>query len=560
MRELLHGGIRRAAAYLTAGGVVAAGLLAVATPAHAVPAQQARLAAADGAEADLYGVSVAVDGNTAVVGALGAAVAGDDDRGAVYVLVRNGTSWSQQAKLVASDGQAGDHFGTSVAISGSTVVVGAEAGDGAAADQGAAYVFVRSGTTWSQQAKVTASDGASFDGFGQSVALSGDSAVVGSPVANAAYVFARSGTAWSEQAELSAAGADGFGISVAVDGGSALVGALNTNAGQGAAYVFTRTGASWSQQAQLTASDGLPDDLFGNSVSLAGDTAAIGATTSDIEDEDAQGAAYVFVRSGATWSQQAKLTATDGAAGDFLAWSVALSGDTVLAGARGKTVGTNVEQGAAYVFGRTGTAWTQKNKLTAADGTEDDNFGVAVALAGTTAVVGAPFATGPGSTDQGAAHVYAESAVTLRYYLHGNDIPGTAGGFTMNANQPPSQVLRLNLLSAPRWYGDPAVRGTFGSGSTFTFRMPCLLGLSLATTYQVATTAADGGNAQVIGQVTRPVELCIGSRTVNIPVSTPRRIDGQRLRLQVSTAVSLNLNLNIGSGTYLQATGFTPDI
>ncbi|GAB3409454.1 FG-GAP repeat protein [Flindersiella endophytica] len=559
MRKLLRAGIRTAAAYLATGGVVAAGLIAAATPAGAVPAQQARLAAADGAEADLYGASVAVDGNTAVVGALGAAGAGGE--GAVYVLVRNGTTWAQQAKLVASDGQAGDHFGASVAISGSTVVIGADAADGAATDQGAAYVFVRSGTAWSQQAKVTASDGASFDGFGQSVALSGDSALVGSPVAGGAYVYVRSGPAWSQQAKLTAAGADGFGNSVDLDGDSALVGALNTNAGQGAAYVFTRSGTSWSQQAQLVAADGLPDDWFGNSVSLAGDTAAIGATTSDIDDEDAQGAAYVFVRSETTWSQQAKLTAADGATGDFLAWSVALSGDTVLAGARGKTVGANVEQGAAYVFGRTGTTWAQKNKLTASDGTEDDNFGVAVALSGPTAVVGAPFAAGPGSPEQGAAHVFAESAVvTLRYYLHGNDIPGTAGGFTMNANQPPSQVLGLNLLNAPRWYGDPPARGTFGAGSTFTFRMPCLLGLSLATTYQVAATAPDGGNAQVIGQVTRPVELCIGARTVTIPVSTPRRIDGQRLRLQISTAASLNLNLNLGSGTYLQATNFTPDI
>lgn len=560
MRKLLRGGIRTAAAFLATGGVVAAGLIAVAaTPANAAPAQQARLAAADGAESDLYGASVAVDGNTAVVGALGAAGAGGEDQGAVYVLVRNGTSWTQQAKLVASDGQAGDHFGTSVAISGSTVVIGAEAGDGAAADEGAAYVFVRTGTAWSQQAKVTASDGASFDAFGQSVALSGDSAIVGAPSGNGAYVYVRSGTAWSQQAKLTAAGASGFGQSVALSGDTALVGALDP----GAAHVFVRTGTTWASQAVLTATGGAPSDLFGLSVSLSGDSAAVGAPADDgvDGDGDAQGAVYVFTRTGSTWSQQAKLMASDASDGAFLGWSVALAGDTVLAGARGATIGANFEQGAAYLFGRTGTAWTQKNKLTASDGTEDDNFGVAVGLSGPTGIVGAPFAAGPGSTEQGAAHVFAEtSVVTLRYYLHGNDIPGTAGGFTMNANQPPSQVLGLNLLNAPRWYGDPPTRGTFGTGSTFTFRMPCLLGLSLATTYQVATTAPDGGNAQVIGQVTRPVELCIGTRTVTIPVSTPRRVDGERLRLQISTAASLNLNLNIGSGTYLQATNFTPDL
>jgi hypothetical protein len=210
------------------------------------------------------------------------------------VYAHTSTGWTQQAKLTASDAAAGDQLGYSVAISGSTAVVSALAKNAAT---GAAYVFTHTTTGWSQQAKLTASDAASPDEFGSSVAVSGSTAVVGSfnnnSGAGAAYVFARSGTTWSQQAKLTASDAasgDAFGESVALYGSTAVVSAPVKNSNTGAAYVFARSGTSWSQQAKLTASDGASGDSFGYSVAISGSTAVIGA----YGHNNATGAGYVF--------------------------------------------------------------------------------------------------------------------------------------------------------------------------------------------------------------------------------------------------------------------------
>ena len=305
--------------------------------------------------------------------------------------------WSQQQELTASDGAAGDQFGAASAISadGMTALIGACGSPVffgfCTGTQGAAYVFTRSGSTWSQQTKLTASDGASNDAFGRSVSLSADgsTALIGAfnknSFAGAAYVFTRSGTSWSQQAELNASGTNSFGISVSLsgDGNTALV----ASQGNEAAYVFTRTGTAWSQQQKLTASDGASGDGFARWVSLSGDgnTALIGTPFQN----SATGSAYVFIRSGAVWSQQQKLTAGDGLAGDEFGMSVSLSGDggTALVGANFKNTGT----GAAYVFTRSGVSWSQQQELTANDGASFDLFGVASLNGdGTTAFIGAP--------------------------------------------------------------------------------------------------------------------------------------------------------------------------
>jgi hypothetical protein len=214
--------------------------------------------------------------------------------GARYPVVIDPT-WSEQQKLTASDAAWNDDFGTSVALSGDTAVVGAPFDDDAGSASGSAYVFVRSGTRWSQQQKLTASDAAPNDDFGLAVALSGDTAVVGAEN-NSAYVFVRSGTRWSEQQKLTAsdaaAGAGGFfGNSVAVSGDTAVVGAyadVDAGGDSGAAYVFVRSGTRWSEQQKLTASDAAAGIRFGNSVAVSGDTAVVGAYADD--------SAYVFVR------------------------------------------------------------------------------------------------------------------------------------------------------------------------------------------------------------------------------------------------------------------------
>src|SRR3990172_3418908 len=267
--------------------------------------QQAKLTAGDGAAGDYFGERVSVDGDTALVGAVW-----DDDNGtnsgSAYVYVRSGTTWSQQAKLTAGDGAAGDWFGSWVSVDGDTALVGAMFDDDKGTDSGSAYVFVRSGTSWSQQAKLTASDGAAGDELGESASLDGNTALVG------VYRDDDNGT----------------------DSGSA--------------YVFVRSGTTWSQQAKLTAGDGAAGDQFGASVSVAGDAALLGARFDDDNGPDS-GSAYVLVRSGTAWSQQAKLTAGDGAAGDQFGSDVSVACDTALLAAGGDD-DNGTDSGSAYVF------------------------------------------------------------------------------------------------------------------------------------------------------------------------------------------------------------------
>jgi len=329
----------------------------------------AKLTADDGVAGDCFGSSVSVSGDTAVVGAEWA----DAGLGAAYVFYRDqggADTWGQVVKIPAD----GELFGCSVSVSGDTAVVGAYwATVGGNQWQGAAHVFYRDQggpDAWGWVAMLTAADGAEYDEFGYSVSVSGDTAVVGAVLADvglgAAYVFYRdqgASDAWGQVAKLTAAdGAAGdcLGSSVSVSGDTAVVGAQDANVGgnnsQGTAYVFYRDqgGAdAWGQVAKLTAADGGANDNFGASVSVSGDTAVVGAHAADIGGNDDQGAAYVFHRNqgGAdAWGKVAKLTAADGAADDWFGQSISVSGDTAVVGAMLADVGGNVNQGAAYVF------------------------------------------------------------------------------------------------------------------------------------------------------------------------------------------------------------------
>ncbi|MGH9380514.1 MAG: hypothetical protein ACRD2Z_07870, partial [Thermoanaerobaculia bacterium] len=458
--------------------------------------EQAKLTADDGVAGDDFGISVALSGDTALVGAYLANVDGNGDQGAAYVFTRSGGEWSQQAKLTADDGAQVDQFGFSVALSGDTALVGAYSADvDGNLGQGAAYVFTRSGGVWSPQAKLTADDGAGFDAFGISVALSGDTALVGAyfadvdgnPDQGAAYVFTRSGGVWSPQAKLTAdngAPVDQFGVSVALSEDTALVGAyfaaVDGNILQGAAYVFTRSGGEWSQQDKLIADDGAANDLFSISVALSGGTALVGAWGAAVDGNSAQGAAYVFTHSGGEWSQQAKLTADDGAEGDFFGRAVALSGDTALVGAFEADVDGNSAQGAAYVFTHSGGEWSQQTKLTADDGAQSDQFGFSVALSGDTALVGAYFAAVDGNTAQGAAYVYGPSLVPAALVVDGTPI-------VSDGNQvfEPGEQVEI----APAWQND----GQFPqllTGTASDFTGPA------GSTYELIVDAADYGEIE----------------------------------------------------------------
>jgi hypothetical protein len=218
---------------------------------------------------------------------------------------------------------------------------------------------------------------------------------------------------------------------VAIDGDTAVVGAFWDNVGansteQGSAYVFTRSGSNWTQQAHLTASDGAATDYFGISVAISGDTAVVGAWNDDIGGNTDQGSAHVFVRSGTIWGAQAKLTASDGAATDSFGVSVAINGDTVVVGAYVDDVEGNTDHGSAYVFTRSGTNWMEQAKLTASDGAAEDDFGISAAIDGDTVVVGAfgdDIGDSPAHPNQGSVYVYEEgiaqvsATVTLEPYL-----------------------------------------------------------------------------------------------------------------------------------------------
>jgi hypothetical protein len=413
---------------------LALGLASAAAVADTANALEQRLTATDGAAGDNLGFSVAVAGDIAVVGAPTAGVGSNVGQGAVYVFKRVGDRWEQTARLTATDGAANDDLGFSVALAGDTILVGAPFDDvGANADQGSVYTFAATGAAArTETAKLTATDGEPRDELGTSVALAGDTIVAGAPVdsvgANpnregSVYTFAAAGAATrTETAKLTATDGepgDGLGTSVALAGDTIAAGAPFDTVGasgfRGSVYTFAATGAATrTETAKLTASDGAADDALGWSVALAGDTIAAGAPFDSVGANANQGSVYTFAATGAaTRTQTAKLTATDGTASDQLGRSVALAGDTIAAGAPFDTVGANAFQGSSYTFAATGAAArTETAKLNATDGAAGDTLGWSVALAGDTIVAGARSDNVGANADQGSASVFFAPAPT----------------------------------------------------------------------------------------------------------------------------------------------------
>jgi hypothetical protein len=395
------------------------------TPA-AAQCEIAKLTASDAAYADWFGFSVSISGNTAAVGAWYDDGPAGTNQGSAYVFVRQGTVWVQQAKLTASDGAMHDLFGASISISGDTIVVGSFGNGGPLVKRlGCAYVFVRQGTTWVEEAKLTASDATEYDWFGGSVSMSGDTVVIGAhgdggPEATdrgSAYVFVRQGGTWVQQDKLTAsdgAAYDKFGSSVSISGEIVVIGAWaddgSAGSDQGAAYVFVRQGITWVEQAKLTASDASAGDHFGNCVSVDGDTMVVAACYDDGSAGNYQGSAYVFVRDGTTWAPQAKVMASDAAPGDCFGASVFISGDRALIGSFSGDGPPGSNQGSAYMFVRQGNSWEEQGKLTASDGAPGDLFGYRVSISGDYAAVGAYSDDGPAGApagaDRGSAYVF----------------------------------------------------------------------------------------------------------------------------------------------------------
>jgi FG-GAP repeat protein len=323
-----------------------------------------------------------------------------------------GLGWLQEQEITASDGAPNDEFGVAVALHGTTAMVGAQqATIGDNEDQGAVYVFDQAGGEWTEAQKLTSDDGAAFDTFGDAVAFQGDTAIVGAYAATvndlayqgAAYVFTRSNGTWSQTQKLTSD--DGtdfnyFGYSVALDGTTAFIGADLL----GAVYVFQQSGGTWAQSQKLTGSDEGVGDIFGYSVAIQGSTAFIGA----YGNNGYQGAVYVFTESGGTWTETQKLTADDGLPNTYFGYAIAVSGSTLIVGAWGTNPDGDDTRGAAYVFTESNGTWSQAQELVADDGAPFDKFGHSVAIDGTHAVIGADGVVNA----QGAVYVFDESGGT----------------------------------------------------------------------------------------------------------------------------------------------------
>jgi hypothetical protein len=471
---------------------------------------QQKLVAADGASIDRFGSAVALYGDTVAVGAEEDDIGTIADQGSVYVFTRSGATWTLQQKITAFDGAVDDLFGGAVALYGDTLAVGAST---RGYRPGSAYVFTRSGATWTLQQKITAFDGATGNIFGSAVALSDWTLVVGAYGADigannaqgAVYVYTRIGAVWSLQKKITAVEGeadDFFGIAVALSGDTLAIGArrddVGANANQGSVYVFQRYGTLWLIEQKLYANDGAANDIFGTAVALSGDTLVVGANYDTIEANLNQGSAYVFTRSGGVWTQQQKLIANDGAMFDRFGNAVALSGDTVVVGAHEDDIGANATQGSAYVFARSGTVWAQQKKLTANDGEAGDRFGHAVALSSDTLVAGAYADDIGANAGQGSGYVFAISPCPT-ITLNPASLPGGASGasyqqqITASGSAGPFQFALIGGALPP--------------------------GLSLMTNGSLSGVLTTPGTYQFTLSATDLISGCSGSRVYTITVS-----------------------------------------
>jgi len=416
-------------------GIIGCVALFMVLPATGPASAEDKLIASDENSWDIFGFATAIDGDTAVIGAHG----NDDDgnaSGSAYIFEWDdaGGAWLEITKLTASDASAEDAFGYSVAISGDIVVVGAYLGDDVSADTGSAYVFYRDqggADAWGEVAKLTASDSELEDWFGFTVAIDGDTALVGAQWADGvgtdtgvAYIFERDAGGfdnWGEVVILTASDASQeakFGHAVGYSGNTAIVGAHSDAEGgidSGAAYVFYRDHGgpgAWGEVTKLTADDAVAEAHFGVSAAIDGDVVVLGAFRDDGGAILDSGSAYLFDRNlgGAdAWGQLAKLTASDAAEDDRFGFAVAIHGATAIVGS-GNHDAAAENAGAAYVFNRDyggAGAWGEAVKLMASDAAIDDSFGEkGVSFSAGRALIGAYWADGAMGMNSGAAYVY----------------------------------------------------------------------------------------------------------------------------------------------------------
>jgi FG-GAP repeat len=479
-----------------------------------------------------FGFSVALskDGNTALIGGLG----DNAGVGAAWIFTRSGeNAWTQQAKLTGGEEMGQGAFGASVALSadGDTALIGGPKDHGSI---GAVWVFRHVGETWTQQAKLTGADETGSARFGARVALSSDgsTALIGGPYDNsevgAGWVFRYSGEteSWIQQAKLTAAeevgpAHTGYAAALSEDGNTAILGAYGDNGDVGAAWVFTRSGETetWTQQAKLTAGEEIGNAEFGESVALSGEgnEALIGGEA----DDNHAGAAWVFTRSGETWSQQAKLTAGDQIGRALFGnYSVALSQNGNIAMVSGW--GDNGFAGAVWVFTRSGETWTELQKLTPSEGVGQSEFGVGLALSadGSTALIGGP------EDNLGVGAAWAFTHANTPIAVTGSASSVTADSATLNATVNPSgeevSDCHFEYGTTTEYGSSVACASSPGEGESPVPVAAPVGGLSEDTTYHfriVATnpTATSYGEDNTFTTLRAPAEPPEYGRCVKLP-------------------------------------------
>ena len=463
-------------------GFVNASSAVQATCGSSIRVERFKLLASDGAANDQFGISVSITGSPGNEVAIVGAYEHNDNgsrSGSAYIYRYNGVVWVEEAKLLASDGAAGDWFGRSVSISGDpgneVAIVGAYEDNDNGTHSGSAYIYRYNGVGWVEETKLLASDGAADDRFGFSVSIIGSAgneiAIVGAffdndngPFSGSAYIYRYNGVAWVQEPKLIAsdgAAGDVFGITVSITGSPgnevAIVGApyhFENGEDSGSAYIYRYNGVVWVEEVKLIASDGATNDLFGYSVSISGspgnEVAIVGAIR-DVDNGLTSGSAYIYRYNGVAWGEEAKLFASDGATDDRFGISVSIIGS---AGNEVAIVGAwqhddnGSDSGSAYIYRYNGVAWVEETKLLASDGAADDRFGFSVSISGDpgneVAIVGA-FEDNDNGTNSGSA------------YLFSMNCEGTGSGFPCPADTDGSGDVNvtdlLDLLAA--WGPNP---------------------------------------------------------------------------------------------------------
>jgi len=376
-----------------------------------------KLLTSDGATNDLFGVSISISGNYAIVGASGDSDNGDET-GSAYVFYKNSGTWELLDKLTAIDGAEGDKFGDAVSIYGDYLVIGAPYDDVNGTWSGSIYIYHNISGSWELDSKITASVGASYDRFGNSVSIFGDYIIVGSmwddynghSDTGSAYIIHNNSGNWEETQKITASDGnnnDHFGSSVSISTNYAVIGAnndLNSGERTGSAYIFYNNSGNWEEEEKILASDHDDDDRFGDSVSISDNHVIIGAW-GDNNNGNHGGSAYLFHKISGYWDQESKITADDVEGYDNFGCSVSISGDYAIIGSRGNDDNGSTS-GSAYVFYNHPVAsWIQTDKLLASDGSEGDFLGSSVSISDNNIFVGAKFDDDNGD-DSGSAYTY----------------------------------------------------------------------------------------------------------------------------------------------------------